>query len=120
MLMATTEEDAVVEAVAAGATGYLQKYSGPEELSDAVREVAAGRLRMPDSVIRRVFALIRGHRDLTIDHTPVPLPWDSKVAIASYLTRNFFLAPEKYMCLVVSPLRGLSGDFLELGWCRWR
>ena len=35
MLTASTEEDAVVEAVAAGATGYLQKYSGPDELSRA-------------------------------------------------------------------------------------
>ena len=42
MLTASTEEDAVVEAVAAGATGYLQKYSGPEELADALRDVAAG------------------------------------------------------------------------------
>ena len=66
MLTASTEEDAVVEAVAAGATGYLQKYSGPDELADAIREVAEGRLRIPDSAIRRVFALIRGHRELTI------------------------------------------------------
>ena len=42
MLTASTEEDAVVEAVAAGATGYLQKYSGPDELADAIREVAEG------------------------------------------------------------------------------
>ena len=66
MLTASTEEDAAVEAVAAGATGYLQKYSGPEELADAIREVAEGRLRIPDSAIRRVFALIRGQRELTI------------------------------------------------------
>ena len=31
MLTASTEEDAVIEAVAAGARGYLQKYSRPEE-----------------------------------------------------------------------------------------
>ena len=66
MLTASTEEDAVIEAVAAGATGYLQKYSGPDELADAIREVAEGRLRIPDSAIRRVFALIRGQRELTI------------------------------------------------------
>ena len=65
MLTASTTEDAVVEAIAAGATGYLQKDSGPEELAEAIREVAQGRLRIPDKAIRRVFAMIRGQRGLT-------------------------------------------------------
>ena len=66
MLTASTTEDAVVEAIAGGATGYLQKDSGPEELAEAIREVAQGRLRIPDKSIRRVFALIRGQpRGLT-------------------------------------------------------
>ena len=42
MLTASTEEDAVIEAMAAGATGYLQKYSPPEELVEAVLDVARG------------------------------------------------------------------------------
>ena len=70
MLTASTAEDAVVAAVAAGATGYLQKYSGPEELADAVRDVAQGRLRIPDSAIRRVFALIRGQHEPGMQRTP--------------------------------------------------
>ena len=65
MLTASTREDAVVEAVAAGATGYLQKDSGAEELAESVRDVALGRLRIPDRLIKRVFALIRGQRGLT-------------------------------------------------------
>ena len=65
MLTASTEEDAVVESVAAGATGYLQKHSGPEELAGAVRDVAQGRLRIPERSIRRVFALLRGGRGLS-------------------------------------------------------
>ena len=40
MLTASTEKDAVIEAVAAGATGYLQKYSGGEALEEAVRAIA--------------------------------------------------------------------------------
>ena len=64
MLTASTAEDAVVEAVAAGATGYLQKHSGPEELAVAIRDVAQGKLRIPDRSIRRVFAMIRGQRGL--------------------------------------------------------
>ncbi len=59
VLTAATEEDAVVEAVAAGAMGYLQKYSGKEELLRAVRDVADGEYRIPANVIRRVFAELR-------------------------------------------------------------
>ena len=59
MLTASTEEDAVIEAVAAGATGYLQKVSGMDRLLATVREVAAGELRVPAEVMRRVFAGIR-------------------------------------------------------------
>ena len=65
MLTASTEEDAVVEAVAAGASGYLQKDVGPDLLADAVRDMAQGRMRIPDRSIRRIFSLIRGRRDLT-------------------------------------------------------
>ena len=59
MLTASTEEAAVVEAVAAGATGYLQKVSGIERLVAMVRDVAAGELRVPADVVTRVFARIR-------------------------------------------------------------
>ena len=62
MLTASTEEDAVIEAIAAGATGYLQKYSRPEALVEAVIDVAEGQLRIPDQAVKRVFAMIRGER----------------------------------------------------------
>ena len=59
MLTASTEEDAVIEAVAAGATGYLQKVSGLDRLANTVRVVAAGEMRVPAHVVTRVFAGIR-------------------------------------------------------------
>ena len=62
MLTASTEEDAVIEAVAAGATGYLQKYSRPEELVKAVLDVAEGQVRVPARVLREVFSMVRGNR----------------------------------------------------------
>ena len=65
MLTASTQEDAVIEAVAAGATGYLQKDSGAKALAESVRAVAQGGLQIPDRLIKRVFALIRGQRGLT-------------------------------------------------------
>ena len=64
MLTASTEMDAVIEAVAAGATGYLQKYSPPEELVKAVLDVAEGRIRMPEEAVKEVFAMVRGERRL--------------------------------------------------------
>ena len=64
MLTASTEGDAVIEAVAAGATGYLLKYSPPEEFVEAVLDVAEGRLRIPDKAVREVFAMVRGDRKL--------------------------------------------------------
>ena len=70
MLTASTEEDAVIEAVAAGATGYLQKYSRPEELVEAVLDVTEGRLRIPGEVVREVFALVRGDRELASRQAP--------------------------------------------------
>ena len=42
MLTASNKHSAIVDAVNAGATGYLQKYSGKEMLLSTVREVAGG------------------------------------------------------------------------------
>ena len=64
MLTASSEMDAVIEAFAAGATGYLQKYSQPDELVEALLDVAEGRPRIPKQAVREVFAMIRGERQL--------------------------------------------------------
>ena len=59
MLTASTERNAVIEAVAAGADGYLQKFTGTEELLAMVRDVARGEYRMPRDAMRRVFGRLR-------------------------------------------------------------
>ena len=59
ILTAARAEDAAIEAVAAGAAGYLQKYSGKQELLRAVRDVADGEYRIPSNVMGRVFAELR-------------------------------------------------------------
>ena len=64
MLTASTEDSAVIDAIAAGATGYLEKYSRPEEFVEAVLDVAAGRLRIPEKAVREVFAMIREAREI--------------------------------------------------------
>ena len=52
MLTASTEEDAVVEAVAAGATGYIQKETDRERLLSVVRGVVLGELHVTVEVVR--------------------------------------------------------------------
>ena len=64
----------MIEAVAAGATGYLLKYSRPEELVEAVLDVAEGRIRIPGKVLREVFAMVRGDRKLASCQAPDRLP----------------------------------------------
>ena len=73
ILTASAEEDAAMEAVAAGATGFLQKYSGKEKLLDTVREVAEGEYRIPSNVLRRVFAGIRGAAERKTTDSPKSL-----------------------------------------------
>ena len=60
ILTASGEDDAVMEAVAAGASGYLQKFSGKAKLMATVQDVADGEYRIPSHIIRDVFAGFRG------------------------------------------------------------
>ena len=59
VLTAATEVDTVIDAVAAGATGYLQKYSGRDKLLETVKQVAEGEYCIPGDIASRVFAGIR-------------------------------------------------------------
>ena len=59
MLTASTERNAVLEAVAAGADGYVQKFTPTEQLLAEIRDVARGEYRMPREAMRRVFARLR-------------------------------------------------------------
>ena len=56
ILTASTEENVALDAVVAGASGYLQKYSGKEKLLATVRDVAEGEFRIPGEVIKKLLA----------------------------------------------------------------
>ena len=61
MLTASNRHGAIVQAVNAGATGYLQKFSGKEMLLSTVREVAGGEFRVQGEAARKlVTGLSRG------------------------------------------------------------
>ena len=60
MLTASSAEDAVVESVAAGASGYILKETDMEQLLSALRSAAVGDFRLPPEMVRRAFTAIRG------------------------------------------------------------
>ncbi len=60
MLTASTDDDAVIAAVAAGATGFVIKDASLPKLLEAVRDVALGRLRIPLPVLRRACTVADG------------------------------------------------------------
>ena len=81
MLTASTEADAVIEAVAAGATGYLQKVSGMDQLLGMVKGVAAGEMCLPSEVLKRVFDRIRRGAQSKVE---IPLTPREKEILASF------------------------------------
>ncbi len=54
ILTASTEDNVALEAVLAGATGYLPKDSGKDRLLATVRDVAEGEFRIPGEVIKQL------------------------------------------------------------------
>ena len=64
MLTVADEETAVLEAVAAGATGYLQKETDRERLLSTVRGVFRGEYRLPAGVVRGAVAALRSAREV--------------------------------------------------------
>ncbi len=59
MLTASTAPAAVIEGVAAGASGHLLKDSGVEQLVGTIREVAEGRVNLTADALRQAAMLIR-------------------------------------------------------------
>ena len=59
MLTASEDEDAVLQAVASGATGYLQKFCTAQKLVSTLRDVVDGELRVPASALVRLAAAAR-------------------------------------------------------------
>lgn len=68
MLTASNRDSAIVQAVNAGATGYLQKFSGKEMLLSTLREVAGGEFSLQGEAARRLVSGMSG--------APGPIPPD--------------------------------------------
>ncbi len=59
MLTASTDENAVMRSVAAGATGFLNKLCSREKFLETLRDVADGEFRVPAEAMLRAFASVR-------------------------------------------------------------
>jgi DNA-binding NarL/FixJ family response regulator len=62
MLTVYGDDDRIIQAVCAGACGYLLKKTPPVRLLESLREVAEGGAPMSPEVARRVMDLFREHR----------------------------------------------------------
>jgi DNA-binding NarL/FixJ family response regulator len=62
MLTVYDDDDRIMEAIGAGACGYLLKKTPPARLLESLKEVAAGGAPMSPTVARRVVELFREHR----------------------------------------------------------
>lgn len=60
VLSSSDEEEQVMEAVQAGAAGYLLKTAGPTEILEGLRRVHSGELVFPPSLAKLVLAELRG------------------------------------------------------------
>jgi len=59
MLTGRTEDEPLLEAIRAGAAGYLLKGAGSHDIIEALDDVLAGGAPMSPSIARRVLALLR-------------------------------------------------------------
>jgi DNA-binding NarL/FixJ family response regulator len=62
MLTVYGDDDRIIQAVCAGACGYLLKKTPPAKLLECLREVAEGGAPMSPEVARRVMTLFREYR----------------------------------------------------------
>lgn len=91
MVTAASEMDAVIESFAAGAAGYVQKYSDPDELVETVLDVTKGRLRLPESAVSEVFAMLRGKRTLATEQA------ENQLSAAELNTLTLFTSGKSYV-----------------------
>ena len=59
MLTASTAPDVVIEAISAGASGYLLKDSGVDELVGTIQDIAEGRVNLTAGALQRAATMIR-------------------------------------------------------------
>ncbi|KQP74290.1 LuxR family transcriptional regulator [Microbacterium sp. Leaf288] len=99
-------DDYLFDALAAGASGFLLKNAGPEELISAVRVAAAGDALLAPEVTRRVIA-----RFASATPAPAPAPTAGETPVAG---RDGGVHPRSGPQIVVSPVLAVAPPAVEL------
>ncbi len=68
-------DDYLFDALQAGASGFLLKNAGPEQLLDAVRAAGRGHALLAPEVTRRVIGRMAGASDAARGPRPSPPSW---------------------------------------------
>ncbi len=79
----------VVNAIEAGAHGYLLKGADPNEAADAIRTVLAGGAPISPSVAGHILARIRGRTTAAAAPVNAPILSDKEIAILTELAKGF-------------------------------
>ncbi len=81
VLVMTTfnDEDVVVEALQAGASGYLLKHASPTEIADAVRRVASGDTWLDATAATRLVERLRPRSAVSTDVAALLTPREQEV-----------------------------------------
>ena len=82
------DAQSVVNAIEAGAHGYLLKSADPVEAADAIRAVLAGGAPISPAVAGHILARIRGRATLSAP-TSSPILSDKEIAILTELAKGF-------------------------------
>ena len=82
------DAQSVVNAIEAGAHGYLLKSADPVEAADAIRAVLAGGAPISPAVAGHILARIRGRATLSAP-TSAPILSDKEIAILTELAKGF-------------------------------
>lgn len=106
VLSSSDDPDQVVEAVQAGATGYLLKTAEPTEILDGLRRVHAGELVFPSSLTSLVLDVLRGRTPAGAAEGPLSGLTDREVDVLA-------LMAEGHTNEVVGETLHLSGKTVE-------
>jgi DNA-binding NarL/FixJ family response regulator len=67
MLTVLEANEKIMDAIMAGASGYLLKNSSAEQILDAIRQVMTGGSPMSSSIARKVFGFIKTHQKTPVE-----------------------------------------------------